>query len=134
MSPWTSLSADRPTERALRAANDFITPPNTLQSARNFFASVPPSQRNYVDIQDDFPSNWFDGIHSKVVDRVLITVGDQEYMYEEAMRTSRAIPRAKLIVQKNGIHIDPLLDFLAGDRPKEMSYQIVDWLYEGFKE
>jgi hypothetical protein len=67
------------------------------------------------------------------VKRVLISAGDLEYLRDEIVvygkRVKEYLKDTTIIVQNNGIHNDPLLDFLVGE--EDLGYltpRILDWI------
>ena len=83
------------------------------------------------------PEGWFDDI-AKVARNVLIVAGDHEILKDAitvfAKRICKVHPHAVYIVQENGIHDDPVLDFLV-PAPKmigSLTPKMVDWLASGW--
>ena len=81
------------------------------------------------------PKDWLQGVGT-CVKRVLISAGDLEYLRDEIVAHGRRVEEylkdTMIIIQKNGIHNDPLLDFLVGE--EDLGYltpKILDWLDEG---
>ena len=85
------------------------------------------------------PEGWFNDI-SKVASKVLITVGDNESLRDTittlAKRICEVHPQATYLMQENGIHDDPVLDFVV-PVPKTMGSltpKVVDWLASGWSD
>jgi len=83
------------------------------------------------------PQGWYDGIDSTVAS-VLFTAGGKEALKDDIVQFStdfsKVHPKTKLFVDKIGIHVDPILDFFAGEtKLSEQTPVIVSWIEERFK-
>ncbi|KAF8154250.1 Alpha/Beta hydrolase protein [Crassisporium funariophilum] len=82
------------------------------------------------------PAGWYDGFE-KVVDRVLITTGGAECLRDDiavfAEKFCSINKQAKFVMDKVGVHNDPMYDFLAGEtRLSELTPMVVQWFIKGF--
>jgi hypothetical protein len=82
------------------------------------------------------PKDWLQGV-DKLVRRLLISAGDLEFLRDEIVhygkRVEEHLKDTTIIVQENGIHDDPLLDLLVGEKDLgSLTPKILDWLEEGF--
>ena len=97
---------------------------------------TPESEHVYLD-HANAPEGWFDDI-AKVASKVLITAGDGEILRDMitvfAKRICEVHPKVTYIVQENGIHDDPVLDFMvpAPEKIGSLTPKIVDWLASGW--
>ena len=69
--------------------------------------------------------------------RVLISAGELEFLRDEIVhygkRVEEYLKDTTIIIQENGIHDDPLLDLLVGEKSLgSLTPKILDWLEEGF--
>jgi hypothetical protein len=81
------------------------------------------------------PRDWLQGV-DKCVRRVLISAGDLEFLRDEIVhygkRVGEHLKDTTIIVQENGIHVDPLLDLLVGEKSLgSLTPKILDWLVLG---
>ncbi|KAF8902811.1 Alpha/Beta hydrolase protein [Gymnopilus junonius] len=84
------------------------------------------------------PEDWFEGC-DKYVKRVLITAGEVEALRDEIVVYANTIKKhhnnVTLIVQENGIHFDPYLDFFVNEKKiGKLTFAILDWIAEGVLE
>jgi len=80
--------------------------------------------------------DWLQGV-DKCVQRVLISAGGLEFLRDEIVHYGKGVEEhlkdTTIIIQENGIHVDPLLDFLVGEKSLgSLTPKILDWLEEGF--
>ncbi|KIM41817.1 hypothetical protein M413DRAFT_445032 [Hebeloma cylindrosporum] len=137
MSPWTRM-LDTPdncliTDR--EGKGDFLTRRVGLYWANKVIDGVPESAYPYLNA-NTAPTGWLDGV-DKHIKRILITAGEMEVLRDEILKYSKAVakyhPETTTIVHENGIHIDPLFDFLVGDDARgTLTPKILEWLDEGF--
>ncbi|KAF8901350.1 Alpha/Beta hydrolase protein [Gymnopilus junonius] len=136
MSPWVRMNIDAASFRT-NAAHDVFLTPNAEHYADRFLASVKEDQRPYAE-PGAAPDSWFDGLDT-VVERVLMTAGGKEILRDDIIHFSHRLGKTSsdvtFVVQDDGVHIDPMLDFLVKlphDQLGSLTPQIVDWLVEGF--
>ncbi|KAM6489315.1 Alpha/Beta hydrolase fold [Amanita muscaria] len=132
MSPWVLLSADY--DSTYKA--DVITGAGFKRGANIILAGLPQSLTSYIE-PSLAPEGWFRGAHT-YVERFLITVGDKECLHDSIAefvhRFRRENKETRFEIQPDGLHDDPLLDFLLS-QPKlgVLTPMIVDWVQERFK-
>ncbi|KAM6489316.1 Alpha/Beta hydrolase fold [Amanita muscaria] len=135
MSPWVLLSTDSDSN-SNNHKTDVVTKAVFKRGADIILAGLAQSLTSYIE-PSLAPEGWFRGAHT-YVERFLITVSDKECMHDDitdfAHRFRRENKETQLVVQPDGVHDDPHLDFLVS-QPKLglLTHVIVDWLDEGFK-
>ena len=82
------------------------------------------------------PRDWLQGV-DKCVRRVLISAGGLEFFRGEVVHYGKCVQEhlkdTMIIVQENGVHDDPLLELLVGEKfLGSLTPKILDWLEEGF--
>jgi len=136
MSPWARLIDG---EGSLLHANDkrgdMIEAATGIYWGSKVLDEAKPSAIPYLEPART-PENWLQGV-DKYVQRVLISAGDLEYLRDEIVVYGKHVEEhhrdTTIIVQENGVHNDPLLDFLVGEEDLgNLTPKIVDWLDEGF--
>ncbi|KAF9461390.1 Alpha/Beta hydrolase protein [Collybia nuda] len=135
MSPWTSLSS-KGGSLVVNDPNDTTNYRSLAEWGRQVLKGIPDSQRPYIEAIKA-PKAWFKDA-KKVTDRVLITGGDAECLWDDivlfADQFCKNHDEAKFVVQKHGVHNDPFFDFLAGETKLGMLTPIIwEWLTDGFK-
>jgi len=136
MSPWTRLvdgggsllHTNDGKGDMIYASTGTYWGPKVLKGAK-------PSAIPYLEAASA-PKNWLQGVDT-CVKRVLISAGDLEYVRDEIVTYGKHVEEylkdTTIIVQENGVHNDPLLDFLVWE--KDLGYltpKILDWLDGGF--
>jgi len=84
------------------------------------------------------PEGWYNGLDS-TVESVLITSGGKESLRDDIVQFSeifsKSHPKTKLYVDKIGLHVDPYLDFFAGEKKLcETTPIIISWVRDIFKK
>ncbi|KAF5366712.1 hypothetical protein D9758_006443 [Tetrapyrgos nigripes] len=109
-------------------SRDFPKPPSPAQAVVN---SVKKGRK-----RDSVPSHGYLGI-SAAVQRMLITVGKHECLRDDVVRVVDQLrkhhPLVRFILQGDGVHNDPYLDLLAGEREAKLMVVIMDWFAEVFR-
>ena len=129
MSPWVSLDQDPGATREEASLGDFMNRHNIVPTGHAYLQGVTDSFLPYAN-PASVSSSWF--AHAKT--RVLVTYGQEEFIKEDVESfVQEKLPSAEVIEQENGIHIDPIMDFMAAGRPlRGLTNIIVDWLAKGF--
>jgi len=156
MSPWTRLVVGKgslhrtmgePTpytmllrlivwaESLLDGEDDVIDASIGTYWGSKVLAGAKPSAIPYLQAASA-PRDWLQGI-DKCVRRALISAGDLEFLRGEIVHYGKCVQEhledTTIIVQENGIHVDPLLDLLVGEKSLgSLTPKILDWLEEGF--
>jgi acetyl esterase/lipase len=96
---------------------------------------VPREQYNFIEFYST-PHTWFEGL-SALVDGVLVTVGDNECMRADIVALANESlgkyhDNVKLIIQENGVHVEPIFGFTGKNGKGEITAAIVQWFKEGF--
>jgi acetyl esterase/lipase len=136
MSPWLNLNAVGGSFE--ENSHKDILPRKTYQDwGRIVLSPIPREHHNYIDSHTTPPA-WFDGI-STLVDRILVTAGDSECMRTDIVTLANEIlgkhhDNVKLIVQENGVHIEPIFGFTGKNGKGEITATLVQWFKEGFLE
>ncbi|KAJ7620106.1 Alpha/Beta hydrolase protein [Roridomyces roridus] len=142
ISPWVSLTADSESW-SKNDGIDFLSRATAAQWGGAHLAELPrlsASASAYLE-PAKAPSGWFDEMHT-VVDRVLITAGDCEGLYDHIVAFARRDDidaknnaKVELMIQEGGLHEDPMLDFnvgLSDERLGSITQGIVEWFVVGF--
>ncbi|KAF5356596.1 hypothetical protein D9758_008236 [Tetrapyrgos nigripes] len=134
MSPWISVSGEEGNQSVHDKA-DLVSSETLLDFADSVLKDVPQEQIYYLEALKG-SGTWFDGL-DKVVQKVIITVGDAECMFEEITAFEKKLgghlKDLKLLVLKNGVHIEPLADFYLKEEPNKATVEVVEWFAEGYK-
>jgi acetyl esterase/lipase len=135
MSPWVSVSGEEGNQ-VEHDESDVISAIVTQHLGDTVLCDVPNFQRHYVEVLKA-PDMWFDGVE-KVVKRILISTGDDECFRDDNImlneRLQKKHPDVQFILQKFGVHIDPMIDAFAGERMDGViTPKMVDWMAEGFR-
>jgi hypothetical protein len=80
------------------------------------------------------PAAWFADV---LVERALVTAGARECMKDDIVGFAEGLKvhhmAVELAVQKNGLHVDPYLDFMVGEkRLGILTPLLIDWFAAGF--
>ena len=136
VSPWVCLFPKAEGSIVTNSKKDLFTIPAALHPASFILENTPESGYIYLDHMNA-PEGWFDDI-TKVAGKVLITAGDNESLRDTITVFAKKIcdvhPEATYIVQENGIHDDPVLEFVV-PAPKtigDLTTKVVDWLASGW--
>ncbi|KAL0956760.1 hypothetical protein HGRIS_002879 [Hohenbuehelia grisea] len=137
LSPWASLTANT----ASRTENDKVDI-CTARACREFgdqvLYGVPEQLWPYLD-PVNAPESWFTGME-RAVQRVLITAGSAECLRDEIVMLGEIMKKhhsgAEVVVQHRGVHVDPMVDFLAYLPEKQLGSvtpMIIQWFVEGYR-
>jgi len=114
ISPWVCLFPKAEGSIVTNSGNDLLSIPASLHLASFVRECTPEAGYLYLDLLNA-PEVWFDDI-AKVASEMLITAGNNESLRDTitvfAKRILEVHPRATLILQADGIHDDPLFDFV----------------------
>lgn len=102
---------------------------------RQILAGSPESNGAFIQ-PAKAPESWFAGVNG-VVDRVLITAGGAECLHDDIVEFGQRLKthhrNVELVVQKGGLHDDPLLDFFTREKKLgSITPLVVDWIASGF--
>lgn len=116
--------------------NDVTSAKRLTAWGSRLLEGIPDTQRHYMEAFRA-PDLWFQN-GKTAVDRVLITAGELEVMRDEivvfADRFCREHGDVQFVLQKHGVHIDPIFDFFTGETAiGEVTLLLWDWLATGFK-
>jgi hypothetical protein len=70
-----------------------------------------------------------------VVKKMLITAGRHECMREDIIKFGKQVdgPDVRMVVDKYGVHDDPLFDFIAREKKLgELTPLIISWCHDAF--
>ncbi|KAJ7153091.1 Alpha/Beta hydrolase protein [Mycena crocata] len=134
MSPWVSLTGDIGYTPA-NIDKDIYPPHVAAHFGTSFYIGIPESQREYAEPLKT-PGTWFVGL-DKVVARVLLSSGGSElfldHIIELESRMKQHHPDTQIAVQQNGVHCDPIADFLAGEKKLVgLTQLVIEWFARGF--
>ncbi|KAJ7079976.1 Alpha/Beta hydrolase protein [Mycena belliarum] len=134
ISPWVSLTADS-ASHAANDGRDFLRHATLAEWGRVVRADVPPEHRAFMEAARA-PDAWFDGVE-RLVERVLVTAGGAECLRDDIVVFGEAFKRhharAELVVQPDGLHEDPMLDFVLNEKKVgSVTPLLVEWLAAGF--
>jgi len=134
MSPWTRLVNGKGSRLQINDGKDIIPFLTGVYWGSKVLDGAKPSAIPYLEASSA-PEDWLQGI-DKYVKRILITVGDIELLRDDIVDYGKHVEKyledTTIIVQENGIHADPFLDFLVGEKKLgSLTPQILDWLEEG---
>lgn len=129
MSPWVLFGQDIPS--TLDNSRDIVT-----VSFNNFLARLAHPHISSI-FQPNFdpstaPQAWWEGL-GDVVGHLLITIGEVELLKDHMValgdRLGRKHPRVLTIVETNGVHMNLLMDFAAGEGKQSSTYKfLLTWL------
>jgi acetyl esterase/lipase len=145
MSPWVSLTGDTGSyEKFSNPPQDMFVAKTVGRWGRTFLSAVPAEQLPWVTfspqaitkagLEPKTTETWWHGV-SDLCSRFLITAGDLECLRDDIVEFSGLLEKqakpdsVRLVVQRNGIHIDPVLSFGTGDGERNDLVPIsVAWL------
>ena len=136
MSPWTRLvDGHGSLLHTNDGRGDVLTALIGTYLGSKVLAGAKPSVVPYLEAASA-PKDWLQGV-DKCVRRVLISAGELEFLRDEIVhygkRVEEFLKDTTIIIQENGIHDDPLLDLLVGEKSLgSLTPKILDWLEEGF--
>ncbi|KDR78323.1 hypothetical protein GALMADRAFT_245442 [Galerina marginata CBS 339.88] len=133
MSPWATMGDDE-IIYTNQHIGDMLDVPTGLYWAGKVLGPLPASALPYLNA-NGAPPNWLEGV-DKVVKRVLISVGGAEVLRDAVILYSKTFEKhhkdTTFFLQDNGIHIDPMLSFLVGDKDLgKLTPFVLDWLDKG---
>ena len=138
ISPWVCLSPKAEGSIISNSKKDLISDQTILHIASILFENTPELGHLFLD-QVNAPKGWFDGI-TKVARKIFITAGENETLRDTITVFAKKIravhPDVTYIVQDNGIHDDPIFDFVV-PVPKtigSLTPKMVDWLASGWSD
>ncbi|KAL0566438.1 hypothetical protein V5O48_015579, partial [Marasmius crinis-equi] len=134
VSPWVSFR-DEDRTHILRSSIDLLKAPAIREFADFILHDVPESRECYFELLKT-PGSWWAGLDSKV-DRVLLIAGADECFKEDIVKLDRNVRRhhkeVTLFVQEYGVHVEPYLDFMVGEKElPAITSDIVAWIAAGF--
>ena len=142
MSPWSTLLPREDSSKKCYQENarwDVISPKVINDSGHAVLSGIKHDHLPYIDSYFA-PPNWYDGIGG-VVRRVLITAGRYECMRDDIIKFGKQLETAsrrgdldvRLVVDKHGVHDDPIFDFIAGEkRMGELTPMVISWCRDTF--
>jgi len=135
MSPWTRLVHGEGSRLQINDGRDVIPSSTGVYWGSKVLHGAKPSAIPYLEAASA-PEDWLQGIE-KYVKRMLITAGDMELLRDDIVDYGKHVQKyledTTIIVQENGVHADPFLDFLVGEKKLgSLTPKIMDWLEEGF--
>ncbi|TFK39635.1 Alpha/Beta hydrolase protein [Crucibulum laeve] len=139
LSPWVSLTGDTGSH-AENSASDIVPKETWAYLGSHVLSSITDADRPYIEAVKA-PVEWFDGIGG-VVGRVLISVGEKECLRDDAVDLANGLRKVPgvgqnvvVVVQQGGVHNDPCLDFLAGEKKLgSLTPVVVGWLGDVFSD
>ncbi|THU91992.1 alpha/beta-hydrolase [Dendrothele bispora CBS 962.96] len=147
MSPWVPFNhdGDRSPSFSENDNMDVITTQTLAKwgryTSRDFPKPPSPAQAVVESVRkgrkrDSLPCHQFLGV-ANAVQRVLITVGKNECLRDDVVRVVDQLrknhPLVRFILQGDGVHNDPYLDLLAGEREGKLMVVIMNWFAEVFR-
>ena len=117
---------------------DVFTIPAMLHVYNFILENTPESGYLFLD-SINAHDGWFSDI-KKVARKVLITAGDDELLRDTIVAFAKRICEVHLeatyLVQENGIHDDPVFDFMVPDPTTigSLTPKMVDWLASGWSD
>jgi acetyl esterase/lipase len=135
MSPWTRLVHGKGSRLHINdGRGDVIVSSTGTYWGSKVLDGAKPSAIPYLDAASA-PKDWLQGV-DKYVKRILISAGDLEILRDAIVDYGKHIGEhlkdTTIIVQENGIHDDPFLDFVVGEKKLgSLTPKILDWLEEG---
>jgi len=138
LSPWVYLFPKAEGSIVTNSKKDLLSTQAVLYLASIVIENTPESGHIFLD-HVNAPEGWFDDI-AKVASKVLITTGDNESLRDSitvfAKRICQVHSDVTFLVQENGIHDDPVFDFVV-PVPKtigSLTPEIVNWLASGWRD
>jgi len=137
LSPWVYLFP-KAEGSIVTSKKDLFSIPASMHLGSFVRECTPESGYLYLD-QLNAPEGWFDDI-AKVASQMLITAGEDESLRDTitvfAKKICEVHPKATYLLQENGIHNDPMFDFVVPE-PKtigSLTPKMVDWLASGWSD
>lgn len=129
MSPWTFPSTIREEDDSF----DFV-PSKVLGLWQDIYLSTTPDSHHIYVQPDIAPQGWFSGL-DRIANRILITAGRKEVLYNSIIRLFQALENVhadvQLDVQEGGVHCDAMFDIAAKSKaPHPDEQRVADWLAE----
>jgi len=135
MSPWTRLVRGKGSRLHTNdRRDDLVISSTSAYWALKVLDGAKPSAIPYLDAASA-PKDWLQGV-DKCVKRMLISAGDLENLRDAIVDYGKHVGEylkdTTIIVQENGTHVDPVLDFVVGEKKLgSLTPKILDWLEEG---
>ncbi|KAF4611883.1 hypothetical protein D9613_003759 [Agrocybe pediades] len=140
MSPWPFLLPRVGVESYTdNSQHDIVSPPEkfadfgrrVLSGLQNEAVDLPYVDASYA------PDGWYEG-YDDLVESVLITAGGAECLKDDILEFADILGKAhkdtRLVVDRFGVHDDPFLDFLIGEkRLTELTPLIIQWVADRFQ-
>jgi acetyl esterase/lipase len=150
-SPWVSLTGDTGSHEKF-SSRDVCSRETLATLGKTFLEGISQNQLPYVTFSPQASAKlglasattegWWKDV-SGVCSKFFVTAGDIECLRDDAVEFAELLENqarpapVRLIVQRNGVHLDPALDFTLGDGEKNALTPIVsEWLadcYRGIK-
>ncbi|KAF8968821.1 Alpha/Beta hydrolase protein [Flammula alnicola] len=137
MSPWARLLD--PEDKYLHTADsqgDCLSASCLKYWGAKVLEGVPQSAMPYLEA-NEAPKDWLEGL-DKCVRRVLITAGSVEVLRDEiikyALTVEGQLKDTTIIIQDNGVHVDPFIDFMLGESSGQLTHSILNWLDDSFSQ
>jgi acetyl esterase/lipase len=135
MSPWVALTG---TEGSMTSNedSDIIGSKCINDWGSQILEGVPLSNIPYIE-PSRAPEPWFKSLDT-AVDRVLVTTGSAECLRDSIEVFAKQICRdhdgATFLMQENGVHNDPFLDFFTKEKKLgKLTQSILEWFTTGFE-
>lgn len=137
MSPWTRMVDKDGCLYTNNGKGDFLDAQSIIKWGSIVVDGVPESIIPYLEA-NSAPSNWLEGME-KLVKRVMITGGGAETLRDEIIKYASVVKKhhkdVTFVVQENGIHNDPYMDFYTGREDLgNLTPLILEWLGDGFSK
>lgn len=117
MSPWVSLTTETRSFK-VNSASDVLSREAWAYLASGILENLTEEARPYLEAIKA-PLNWWGGIE-KVVKRMTIHTGELECLCDVDVALASTLqghhPRVGLFIQPGGVHVDPYLSRLAGEK------------------
>ncbi|KAJ7654446.1 alpha beta-hydrolase [Mycena polygramma] len=128
LSPWTMPSTARDGDDSYD-----LVPSKSLGLWMDTYLSTMPESHHVYAQTDNAPQGWFNGV-DRIADRILITAGRNEVLYESIVRLSQAMEKhadIQLDVQDGGVHVDVMFDIGAKSKtPHPVEHKVAQWFTE----
>jgi len=141
MSPWlTLLPRDNGSQNSYQenAMWDIVSPRKLAEFGTGVLSGI--KDDNHLPYIDSHfaPATWYDNMGT-ATDRILITAGRYECLRDDIIKFGKHLEKAagdldvKLVVDKYGVHDDPIFDFMAGEKKVgELTRIIISWCCDAF--
>ncbi|KAJ3989604.1 Alpha/Beta hydrolase protein [Lentinula detonsa] len=148
ISPWVGLSDPDQWGSTLRTKDYDVTVHQNLREAGEHYINaisninIPHELSQLIPYAEPVlaPDDWYLDLQNSVVDRVLVTAGKEERLFDQIEVFFRCKIKpyhsdAILLVQGGGIHDDIIMDFEISETPlrNELTPVVLEWMAEGFR-